>query len=480
MRAVICLVFAIFLVAQSPKIRAQQSLAHAASSYSGLHGAAVNPSQLSFNQRSWGIHLPGAGANFQNNSLVVDRINLLATAFGRTYSFEVDNALNRASNAQAEVFLRANFDDPLNLRLQTWVMGLGGFMQYGRHAFGLSAGARAFLELSRVGPNMATQLYEGFMFDSLLNQQISSPGLRLNLLAFTETNFTWSYRFLEKRTRGAAIGITAKFINVHQSAHLDFEEFAYTVSNTSDTFLVNNLGGTYGRSVGANGILSGGGVAFDIGFTYVDVDESQNNIQKTATGINCFNFRAPRNRKLTAPPAHFWKLGVSLLDLGLVRVNAFDFLMVGQSIPIGLREQLFNFSEEPFDATLIDRVDGFGLLSPSSSYTVGAATALSVQFDYQVVPFFYVNASLMQRVPLFGQYKLGRINQLMVAPRLQTFGAEIGLPLSLLEYRYPQVGLSARIGPVSFGTDRLGELFGMRRVRGLDAYVSIDLFRFWR
>jgi hypothetical protein len=40
--------------------------------------------------------------------------------------------------------------------------------------------------------------------------------------------------------------------------------------------------------------------------------------------------------------------------------------------------------------------------------------------------------------------------------------------------------LSARIGPVSFGTDRLGELFGLKRVRGLDAYVSVDLFRFWR
>ena len=177
---------------------------------------------------------------------------------------------------------------------------------------------------------------------------------------------------------------------------------------------------------------------------------------------------------------HYLKLGVSLLDLGLMRVNGFDFLMAGQNVPIGLREQIFNFSEDPFDATFVDRVDGFGLLVPTSAYTVGAATALSVQFDYQVLPQFFVNASLMQRMPIFGQYKLGRINQFMVAPRFQTFWAEIGLPLSLLEYRYPQVGLAARIGPVSFGTDRLGELFGLKRVRGLDAYVSVDLFRFWR
>jgi hypothetical protein len=140
--------FIFFISLLSSSVHAQQSLGHAASSYSGLHGAAVNPSQLSFNQRSWGIHLPGVGANLQNNSLVVDRINLLATAFGRTYSFEVDNARNRSANAQAEIFLRANFDNPLDLRLQTWVMGLGGFFQYGRHAFGLSAGGRAFLELS--------------------------------------------------------------------------------------------------------------------------------------------------------------------------------------------------------------------------------------------------------------------------------------------------------------------------------------------
>lgn len=480
MRSVFSFLFLGCLALQSAEICAQHSLAHAASSYSGLHGAAVNPSQLSFNQRSWGIHLPGGGSSFQNNSLVVDRISFLSLAFGSTYSFEVDNVLNRASNAQADVFLRADFENPLSLRLQNWAMGLGGFMQYGRHAFGLSAGARAFLELSNVGSAMATQLYEGLRFDSLLNQQISSPGLRFNLLGFTETNLTWSYRFLERRTRGASMGVTAKVMNVHQSTHLNFEQFDYTVGSASDTFLINNLSGTYGRSVGENGILSGGGLAFDVGFTYVDVDERPSSEQKTATAINCFNFRSPRNRKLTAPPAHFWKLGVSLLDLGLIRVNAFDFSMVGQGIPIGLREQLFNFSQDPFDAVFVDRVDGFGLLEPTSFYTVGAPTALSVQFDYQVVPFFYVNASLMQRVPLFGQYKLGRINHLMVAPRLQTFWAEIGLPLSLLEYRYPQVGLSARIGPVSFGTDRLGELFGLKRVRGLDAYVSIDLFRFWR
>lgn len=472
--------FLFFLSLLNCSVHAQQSLAHAASSYSGLHSAAVNPSQLSFNQRSWGIHLPGVGANLQNNSLVVDRINLLATAFGRTYSFEVDNSLNRRTNAQAEIFLRANFDNSLDLRLQTWVMGLGGFLQYGRHAFGLSVGGRAFLELSNMAPAMATQLYEGLRFDSLLDQQISSPGLRFNLLAFTETNLTWSYRFLQKRTRGASIGVTAKLMNVHQSAHLDFEQFDYSVGSASDTFLISNLGGTYGRSVGDNGILSGGGLAFDVGFTFVDVDENPGNAQKTSASINCFNFLSKRNRKFTAPPPHFWKLGISLLDLGLMRLNAFDFLMVGQGIPIGLREQLFNFSEEPFDATFKNRVDSFGLLGPSNTYTVGAPTALSVQFDYQVVPFFYVNASLMQRVPLFGQYKLGRINQLMVAPRLQTFWAEIGLPMSLLEYRYPQVGLSARIGPVSFGTDRLGELFGLKRVRGLDAYVSVDLFRFWR
>ena len=474
------LAFLVLLLQSHFEARAQHSLAHAASSFSGLHGAAVNPAQLSFNQRPWGVHLPGAGANFQNNSLVVDRINLLSLALGRTYSFEVDNALNRSSNAQAEVFLRANFENPLDLRLQTWVMGLGGFFQYGRHAFGLSAGARAFLELSRVGTDMATQLYEGLRFDSLLDQQINSPGLRLNLLGFSETNLTWSYRYLEKRTRAASFGVTAKIINVHQSAHINFEQFNYTVGSTSDTFLINNLGGTYGRSVGANGILSGGGLVFDLGFTYVKVDDGPSNERKTAFGINCFDFRSPRNRKLTPPPAHFWKLGVSLLDLGLMRVNAFDFLMVGQDIPIGLREQLFDFSQDPFDATFVNRVDGFGLLSPTNAYSVGAATALSVQFDYQVMPTFYVNASLMQRVPMFGQYRLGRINQLMVAPRLQTFWAEIGLPLSLLEYRYPQVGLSARIGPVSFGTDRLGELFGLKRVRGLDAYVSVDLFRFWR
>jgi hypothetical protein len=469
-----------FFIFQENHGVAQQSLVHGADAYSGLHGAAINPAQLSFNQRTWGLHLPSSGIGFQNNNVQLDRLNLFALAFGRSYRFELDNTANRASNAEADVFLRADFEKPSFLRVQTWTMGLGGYVQRGRHAFGLSFGGRSFVELTQLSSGLATHLFEGFRFDSLLNQPINASGLRFNLIGFTESNFTWTYRNLETRTRASAIGFTAKLMNVQQSTHLDFKQLDYQVRQGSDTFLLNDLAGTYGRSVGRNGIWTGGGLAFDLGFTYVKVDESPVQEERASSRINCFDFSKPRRRKESLAPAHRWKLGVSLLDVGLLRVNALDYLMVGQDIPIGLREQLFDFSTDPFDATLVERVDSFGLLVAKAGYTVGAATALSMQFDYQLLPDFYVHTAITQRLPVFGQYKLGRVNHFVIAPRLERYWASFSMPVSVWEYRYPQIGFSARMGPLSFGTDRLGELFGIRRVRGLDAYLSIDLFRFWR
>lgn len=458
----------------------QRHLAHAASIYSGLHGAAINPAQLSFNQSKWGLHLPGTGAVFQNNNLVVDRFGLINLAFGRTYSFEVDNALTRLQAVEAEVFLRADFERPSAIRLQNWVNGLGGFVQYKQHAFGLSGGARSFLELSAISPLLTQQLFEGLRYDSLLNVPIQSDGLRLNLMAFSELNFNWSYRFLERMTKSAAFGVAVRWMQSQQSAHLQLDQFSHTVEEFTDTFRVNQMVGQYARSAGNAGLSNGNGLAFDLGFTYVKVDPNATVKSRRLQAINCFDFIGGK-RSMTLPaPAHYWKLGVSLLDLGWIRVQDVNFALSGSGIPYGLREQFFDFSRADFDASFVGRVDSFGNVIQSRSYTVGAATAFGMQFDYQLIPSVYFNASVVQRLPLFGDFQLGRLNQLVLAPRFENAWFSVGMPFSMLEYRHVQLGLMARIGPLSFGTDRLGELFGMQRIRGLDAYVSVDLFRFWR
>lgn len=458
----------------------QRHLSQASSLYSGLHGAAINPAQLSFNQSRWGLHLPGTGAVFQNNNLLVDRFGLINLAFGRTYSFEVDNVLTRLQGAEAEVFLRADFERPSAIRLQNWIHGLGGFVQYKQHAFGISAGARTFFELNNISPLLTQQLFEGLRFDSLLNVPIESDGLRLNLMGFSEVNFNWSYRYLERMTKSAAFGVAVRWMQSQQSAHLQLVQFGHTVEEFTDTFRVNQLVGQYARSVGNAGRSNGNGLAFDLGFTYVKVDPNAVSKSRRRQAIRCFDFMGAQRSSTLPAPMHYWKLGVSVLDLGWIRVRDDNYVISGSGIPYGLREQFFDFSQADFDASFVGRIDSFGVVDRTEGYVVGAPTAVSVQFDYQLIPSVYLNASGVQRLPLFGDFQLGRLNQVVLSPRFENAWFSVGMPFSLLEYRHAQLGLMARIGPVSFGTDRLGELFGLQRIRGLDAYVAVDLFRFWR
>lgn len=79
------------------------------------------------------------------------------------------------------------------------------------------------------------------------------------------------------------------------------------------------------------------------------------------------------------------------------------------------------------------------------------------------VPFngnFYVNLSVIQRVPL-GKYSIRRANQIAITPRFESRRIEIALPVSYYELFRPRVGLSFRYNIFTIGTDMISPLMGI-------------------
>jgi hypothetical protein len=173
-------------------------------------------------------------------------------------------------------------------------------------------------------------------------------------------------------------------------------------------------------------------------------------------------------------------MGVSLLDLGFIRVDAAKNTGRAKEVSVSALDGAF-LGDGITESYFLNVISTQGQLqTDTSGFRLGLATALGVQYDVWILDNYYFQAAWVQRIPILGTYSLQRLNQLMIAPRYETPWIEVGLPLSLYEYKHLQLGIWARLGPVTFGTDRLGELIGFRRMLGADAYFSINLMPFWK
>lgn len=471
---VICL---LYFFGGRHSLLAQNPLSPSASRYAGLLSGQVNPASLSFNVPTWTVHLGSTQAYFQNNLVSMQRLNVLGLIAGNDVSIELDNQNNRnAGPINADVLIQDHIDKPLTMQLGSQVMPIGLFFQFNKHAFGLSNQLRQNIYWDGFGARGFRQIWEGIRYEPLRDSLVSSPGMKFQADLYIETSLSYAYRFYETRREAMSAGVSVKLLNGLQTYQLDMTGFDYRVR--FDSVFFTRFEGTYGRAVGNQGLGSGLGLAFDLGFNYVKIDQQAKRQSRTQSGIRCFNF-AGKLRVRKPVPDYLWKLGVSWLDLGLINYDA-PFFAVNSSGRYSTLGRFFTVGEPDFDADFLGELANNGVVAGTPSFSVGAPTALSVQFDGKIYPGVYLFAGIIQRTPMFGQFSMRRTNTLTVIPRVEHPLGEFAIPVTLTEYRYFNLGLSARIGPLAFGTDRFGTLFGLQRFSGADAWFSLNLFEFWR
>ena len=108
-------------------------------------------------------------------------------------------------------------------------------------------------------------------------------------------------------------------------------------------------------------------------------------------------------------------------------------------------------------------------------------TFASVQFDYNLwASRIYVNATIIQGIPVpKKRFGIRHANSLSLTPRYESFFFDFAIPLSLYEYRYPQMGVSVRLGPITIGSDKIWSWFKTQDLYGADIYVHVKLpFRY--
>jgi hypothetical protein len=176
------------------------------------------------------------------------------------------------------------------------------------------------------------------------------------------------------------------------------------------------------------------------------------------------------------PKFYKYKIGVSLLDFGNIKYNENNsevFAIDVDSLLIGPNEDIEN--------VLNSITTGQEVGAISRPNRMSLPTVLSLQLDFNVWNnMFYINGTIIQGIPPFANsFGVRRANSVSVTPRFETKWFDLAMPLSLYEYRQPQLGLSMRLYFLTIGTDKLLSMFIPSDLYGADIYaqVKVPLFK---
>jgi len=424
----------------------QEELGIIHSNYSPFNTVSINPANGVLSKQYLDINLVGLHA-FANNSLVyLDRSDLALKGFVDGTKDEVSPLynLNQKNNS---AYGMAN------------VQGPGAVLSVGDHSFGLKLNSKAFIDARKV-PAQAGEY--------LLNNQIATAGtythenLKAGYLSYAEIQAHYSTNLIKRDVHLLSAGINLGYLIGIGGASFKINEGTYTVTGP-DTGELNSLKGEYMYTQPA--WKSGKGFSSSLGAVYTrmesPIDDYQNNSPKS--GCDCIDYK--------------WRVGASLIDLGWVNFKENAQYRNFDETTGGAGDAAFEeFDPSSWDAEIANRTTASNqsVWSQSKMYLPGA---ISLQGDYKFTSRLAIGGSYTHGFSK-GKYRFGvqRSKLLAITPRFETKRLEFALPISLYEWRRPQLGAMLRINNnLIIGSDKLGSFFGRKEVYGADLYVNIKL-----
>lgn len=355
-------------------------------------------------------------------------------------------------------------------------------MTFGQnHSIAFSLKTRMYTSVTRMPWEIPVLITETLAYDSLQNQPYVSEGMRFSTMAWTEVNLSYATTVFDYGDLKMDAGVTGKFLNAMAGAALNINALDYLVLD-EDNLYFNHLDAeanlalplSYGTSFQnvdslitlTDPFFRGRGLGVDLGFTLTN---KRNSMLRPSKRSACDD----------QPTRYFWRLGVSLIDLGKVgfRKNLLGGHLSGRDFQVYI--PAFDHVTSINAATeLMESLAGATepVFAEEQKFSIGLPTALSVQFDANVYDDFYINATWVQPVSRwFYDAAVEREPLLSVTPRYETSLVGVMLPMTLYNYSYVTAGVFVRVGPLTLGTNDLISLTGLGKTRNIDFMMSIRL-----
>ncbi len=257
------------------------------------------------------------------------------------------------------------------------------------------------------------------------------------------------------------VGANIKLLNGYEAGFAHNLTSFTAVQQLGDTVSINTPDIEFGYTNSNLGIIdgdsfsrdkNGGGIAVDLGVTYVYEGGED-------------------NYKL--------KLGASILDFGRINFNRnagkYRLNYEGDNEFSASDYSDLTNPDDLVEVVSLNVYNNTETIKTNSQFGLWLPTAISLQADYMIIPMFYVNGVLVQRFPALGA-AVERGNMLAITPRFEHQWFAAALPLVVYNYKHVNIGATVRLGYLTLGTENLGSLMSSSsNFTGTDFYVGLKI-----
>ena len=177
------------------------------------------------------------------------------------------------------------------------------------------------------------------------------------------------------------------------------------------------------------------------------------------------------------------KLGFSILDIGTLTLSNAEVytLQSTQSLSLNTATLIDNVDGREIlnelDNQISDQLDRITTIRSGDAFSIGLPTRIHVDFTYPLKDKISIGGAIDHRLPIFSN-SLEAENVMTIFPKYETKWFMITSPISFYEYEKLRIGLAARLGVLTIGTDHLPSLFVKSDFRGSSLYASLKIFPF--
>ena len=446
-----------------------ESFGSSSSNYSGVNSVLLNPSAM-HSQKTWlSINFSSGDLFLHTDFIYLDKDEFrLTDLLDPNFEF-VEHPTGYGTEQRAFYSFDSDKNTSLNQSLR--ILGPSIMLSYNQHAIAITSGMRVQTNIRNLSPDLANILAYGFSYFPQHKQVFQVDDFNSTSMAWGEIGVSYAYRLNKESFDGWSFGFSLKRLLGVGGAYLDVNQSTYSLID-SKTIDVANQQAEIGFSLPidfdtndylSNSLTTGKGWAMDIGFTYQV-------LLKRQPKLNAQWF-------CEQPVIDYkYRIGVALLDVGSIsfkeNAQTHSFINSAQvegdmrGVDLENVNQIIGLISEQF----------YGSSSASiveNSMRIALPMTLSVQADYNTqIANFYWNASLIYGIPLKGG-ALRRPNQFIIAPRYETKFLEFSAPISFYQFKYPHLGIYARVGSFAIGSDWFTSFLGNKDFHGMDIYFSL-------
>lgn len=447
--------------------------------YAGITGVMLQPASIVDSRFKFDINLFSTDVNYSNNYFLLDRKVILKfnkNKFDDYATFKNEYLSQAALSPGQKVFFNINNRTQIPLSF----MATTGK----KSAIAFNMQLRTMIEGRGITQDFANLAFNNFYYPPLNNTSVDASGISIRSLSWAEVGLTYGRVLFSSDRHFLKAAVTGKYLAGFSSISLSSNDLRMQVNGADSTFNFTSPDVSYNHNKNAdfnklfdkNFSPNASAFGLDAGLVYEYRGHLNNS--KYIRNDDETSYDAER-RDLNK---YIFKLGVSLLDVGMFTFNKPDNVS-SFSADINnwdIKNAHYNSLKE-FDTALAAKV----VANPNDprKYNVYLPGALSAQLDVRFVKGLFLNvmtywpvslgSSAGQRFDKYGFYT--------ITPRYERrhFGIYIPYTVSqrngFTDYDRHLLGLTLRGGPVFIGSSNLGTMLFNKNLRAADVNIGFKV-----